>query len=987
MANDTPRLKKATNRLNVRYLDDEVLITSNDAWTWMRLPGVNYEFLSPEARVSLADRIVIGLSGLLTGTTESVECHLIVTSRVLDVAGWVDALNGRVQRWGAPHPGWYGYVSAMANHLAGSDYQTKEVYLGVRLGARSKFSLDSLDLRVLLKNLMASSQKAMLLEDHEIPRKELDDWHEKAGEIRRALEGSHLRAEPVDSQTVAWLISKPLWPGIPTPAPMIVKKQAWGHGDLETLVEGVVENAHRHLVITQTDAYTGTDVTGYTATLCASRFPDVLHFPEQEPWIHHASALNFPTDWSIRFTLVPPVKVVKDVSRKLADARDQAMHVAEGGMGVPLHVQEQLNTATALEYTIKKNRTPWVYARYRLRVSAPTLEELRDRIKRIRDHYRDLSIEIVAPSGDQFDLLLESIPGEKVRCRAYQQRQEVPVIAGGMPTASSEVGDRIDGGKGWIGPFLGDNTSRMRLPVFFSPHVAIARNESPGVAIVGAPGGGKALAVDTPIPTPDGGYTEMGHLEPGDKVLDARGNPCTVTATFPIQVGRPCFKVTACDGSSVVADGDHLWSVDIRAGQVPVIASTDDLRKEVPAGLTAGRCGGAAGCSPVTLTSWDGSQPVRRHIVAIDPVASVPVRCIQVDSPDSLFLAGRGQLPTHNSFSAFTLAYQLAAQGVWTIYIDPKADAKPIGLLPGLGSPRVFDLREGHDGMLDPFAVGEDPNQAKLLALETLRLLLGGTNMSEERETAVIQAIEAVSLEAQPSLSRVVDWMLASDDLAAKNLGSVLNTLRELPFARLCFSPSGGDMMRPEDGLTIVTLLGLELPSAIMAPENYSYEARLGVAVMYLLTRYARRLMLSLNKSHPKAIFIDEAWAITGTPQGARLIPETARMGRSHNTALILVSQNARDLMDEQITNSISTVLAFKSKDPKEVDSVLSLLGVPIDDGTRGAIRDLFNGECIMRDVDGRVSRVQISAWNPVLFDAFNTNPETRGKATFSSGV
>jgi phage terminase large subunit-like protein len=36
-------------------------------------------------------------------------------------------------------------------------------------------------------------------------------------------------------------------------------------------------------------------------------------------------------------------------------------------------------------------------------------------------------------------------------------------------------------------------------------------------------------------------------------------------------------------------------------------------------------------------------------IVAVEPVASVPVRCIVVDSPSHLFLAGRGMVPTHNS--------------------------------------------------------------------------------------------------------------------------------------------------------------------------------------------------------------------------------------------------------------------------------------------------------------------------------------------------
>lgn len=219
------------------------------------------------------------------------------------------------------------------------------------------------------------------------------------------------------------------------------------------------------------------------------------------------------------------------------------------------------------------------------------------------------------------------------------------------------------------------------------------------------------------------------------------------------------------------------------------------------------------------------------------------------------------------SFLAFTLAYQMASQGVWTIYIDPKADAKPMGNIPGLGNPRVFDLRDGNDGMLDPFSLGATKSEATLLSLETLRLLLGGS-VSEEREEALLNAVERVSNESEPSLSRVVDVLVNNEQSAsARNLGAVLRTIRELPFARLCFSPTGGQTLRPEDGLTVVTLLGLDLPGAATKPEDYSYENRLAVSVMYLLTRYARQLMLNMDKSHPKAICIDEAWAITSTPK------------------------------------------------------------------------------------------------------------------------
>ncbi|GAA3408089.1 hypothetical protein GCM10018952_03970 [Streptosporangium vulgare] len=42
--------------------------------------------------------------------------------------------------------------------------------------------------------------------------------------------------------------------------------------------------------------------------------------------------------------------------------------------------------------------------------------------------------------------------------------------------------------------------------------------------------------------------------------------------------------------------------------------------------------------------------------------------------------------------------------------------------------------------------------------------------------------------------------------------------------------------------------------------------------------------MNGLDRRTPKAIFLDEAWAITSTPEGAKLVPEVSRMGRSRNT-------------------------------------------------------------------------------------------------------
>jgi replicative DNA helicase len=77
--------------------------------------------------------------------------------------------------------------------------------------------------------------------------------------------------------------------------------------------------------------------------------------------------------------------------------------------------------------------------------------------------------------------------------------------------------------------------------------------------IIGArPATGKALALDTPIPTPSG-WTTMGELEVGDEVFDEAGRPCRVLYTSPIFTDHRCFEVRFDDGTCIVADAGHRW--------------------------------------------------------------------------------------------------------------------------------------------------------------------------------------------------------------------------------------------------------------------------------------------------------------------------------------------------------------------------------------------------------------------------------------------
>jgi hypothetical protein len=98
----------------------------------------------------------------------------------------------------------------------------------------------------------------------------------------------------------------------------------------------------------------------------------------------------------------------------------------------------------------------------------------------------------------------------------------------------------------------------------------------PHLLIAGATGAGKALALDTPIPTPRG-WTTMGEIQPGDQVFDENGEPCTVTAATKVMLGRPCYEVEFSDGTVIVADAEHLWRTSTAAGR--------EMRARPPKGL------------------------------------------------------------------------------------------------------------------------------------------------------------------------------------------------------------------------------------------------------------------------------------------------------------------------------------------------------------------------------------------------------------------
>ncbi|WP_441296808.1 replicative DNA helicase [Allokutzneria sp. A3M-2-11 16] len=290
----------------------------------------------------------------------------------------------------------------------------------------------------------------------------------------------------------------------------------------------------------------------------------------------------------------------------------------------------------------------------------------------------------------------------------------------------------------------------LGIPTGFVDLDAVTNGLHAGQMIIVAarPGVGKALALDTPLPTPSG-WTTMGGVAVGDALIGADGRPTRVVAATEVLTGRPCFEVEFGDGTVIVADAEHQWAIgaevrttaeiaasmrrgvvssvvntaalelpesaELRAPyalgvalaggssdpeitmyaeadpdiSVPYLRSSEAQRRAVLAGMldVAGSVDDNGSvrlplgedarelvqslgydCAPgedvVFSTDDDVFRVERKHlvhkelrpakrgvraIVDVRPIASVPVRCVEVDAADHLYLASAAMIPTHNS--------------------------------------------------------------------------------------------------------------------------------------------------------------------------------------------------------------------------------------------------------------------------------------------------------------------------------------------------
>lgn len=183
---------------------------------------------------------------------------------------------------------------------------------------------------------------------------------------------------------------------------------------------------------------------------------------------------------------------------------------------------------------------------------------------------------------------------------------------------------------------------------------------------------GKQLALDTPIPTPQG-FTNMGDLKVGDTVFDENGIPCHVVAKSPVDDTEQAYKLTFKDGTSIIAGERHLWNIEIdSSGKLVSTREIYEMNTDIK--IVSSKCPETS--NKDILQHWEashGNNPRYHYLLDIQPIDHpVKMQCIQVDSPSHQYLAGPSFVPTHNSELA-------AAIALYLLYADNEPSAEVYG--------------------------------------------------------------------------------------------------------------------------------------------------------------------------------------------------------------------------------------------------------------------------------------------------------------------
>lgn len=265
-------------------------------------------------------------------------------------------------------------------------------------------------------------------------------------------------------------------------------------GEKETYIKQFDLIKPTRCLITESQRYIKLDQeeqTTYAAYFTINSIVGDLEFPSDEIFYYQQQQFDFPIDTSMQVEIVTNKKALSTVRNKKKELKDLDNHAMESDNETGNNVLEALEQVSELEDVLDQSKESMYKLSYVIRVTAASLDELKQRCNEVKDFYDDLNVKLVRPFGDMLGLHGEFIPASKRYMNDYIQYVTSDFLAGLGFGATQMLGETE-------GIYFGYNLDTGRN-VYLNPSLA-----SQGVkgsvtnalasAFLGSLGGGKSFS-------------------------------------------------------------------------------------------------------------------------------------------------------------------------------------------------------------------------------------------------------------------------------------------------------------------------------------------------------------------------------------------------------------------------------------------------------------------------------------------------------------
>jgi AAA-like domain len=323
----------------------------------------------------------------------------------------------------------------------------------------------------------------------------------KASELERArVRADHVHSRLADFLPVRqargvelqWLVRRafcrglgePAIDGLHEPRALVFERNGEAvlaplEGDVMRWADSFLEHWRRSLKI---ESELGTS---WQAQLVMGALPERVQFPGARAELMFApvESLPFGIDLSLNARFLPNELALRIARRRIQDA-DQIVRAESGGeQGVSdLGYERTQEARDLLGYLQASSKPPLLRATLAIAVAGETEDELEDRVELCRRAFGEIRLH--RPLGDQLQLFLQHLPGQRTRLAGYDDTLTAEQVAAMMPTATHEAGSRR-------GFYLGHTLSGSRQPVTFNLREGSDSDRNTTILSVGALGSGK----------------------------------------------------------------------------------------------------------------------------------------------------------------------------------------------------------------------------------------------------------------------------------------------------------------------------------------------------------------------------------------------------------------------------------------------------------------------------------------------------------------